>query len=126
MLRIWAGQPLLRARGGYVNSISFRAGIGVPLLAVTVLLAGAVAASAQSPQVPLIAQACVGCHGQAGAGSGTVPKIAGLDKDVFLQQWEAFRNKQRPATIMDRVASGYTEAEAAVLADYFSKLKPGG
>lgn len=97
-----------------------------PLLAGVALLAGAVASpsSAQSPEPPpLIAQGCIGCHGQAGAGGGTVPKIAGYNRDVFIAQWKAFRDKQRPATIMDRVATGYTDAEVALLADYFSKLK---
>ncbi len=89
------------------------------------LVAGAVwsPSSAQSPQPPLIALACAGCHGQAGAGIGSVPKIAGYNRDLFVAQWKAFREKQRPATIMDRIATGYTEAEVATLADYFSKLK---
>jgi cytochrome subunit of sulfide dehydrogenase len=97
----------------------------ITLLAGVVLLAGAVSSpsSAQSPEAPLIAQACAGCHGQAGAGSGSVPKIAGYNRDLFIAQWAAFRAKQRPATIMDRVATGYTDAEVAVLADYFSRLK---
>jgi sulfide dehydrogenase cytochrome subunit len=80
--------------------------------------------SAQTPQPPLIAQGCVGCHGQAGAGKDRIPRIAGYDRELFLAQFAAFRNKQRPATIMDRVASGYTDTEVALLADYFSKLKP--
>lgn len=95
-------------------------------MASVALLAGAVASpsSAQSPEAPpLIAQACSGCHGQAGAGSGSVPKIAGYNRDLFIAQWAAFRTKQRPATIMDRVATGYSDAEVTVLADYFSKLK---
>lgn len=99
-----------------------------PLLAAAVLVAVVVASpsSAQGPErsePPLIAQGCVGCHGQAGAGGGSVPRIAGYNRDRFIAQWAAFRAKQRPATIMDRVASGYTDAEVAVLADYFSKLK---
>jgi cytochrome subunit of sulfide dehydrogenase len=98
-------------------------------LAGLALLAGALASpsSAQSPQPrpepPLIAQACAGCHGQAGGGSGSVPKIAGYNRDLFIAQWAAFRAKQRPATIMDRIATGYSDAEVAVLADYFAKLK---
>ena len=98
----------------------------IPLLAGVALLAGVVPSpsSAQSPEPPpLIAQACIGCHGQAGAGGGSMPKIAGYNRDLFIAQWKAFRDKQRPATIMDRVASGYTDAEVALLADYFSKLK---
>ena len=97
----------------------------IPLLAGVALLTGAVSSpsSAQTPQPPLIAQACAGCHGQAGAGIGSVPKIAGYNRDLFIAQWAAFRAKQRPAAIMDRVATGYTDAEVAVLADYFAKLK---
>ena len=102
-----------------------RARAGIPLLAGLALLAGAVSVplSAQAPEAPLIAQACVVCHGQGGAGNGTVPKLAGYNRDLFIAQWAAFRNKKRPATIMDRVASGYTDVEVAELADYFSKLK---
>jgi cytochrome subunit of sulfide dehydrogenase len=99
----------------------------LPLLAGAALLAGAVASpsSAQSPEPkpPLIAEGCAGCHGQAGAGGGSVPRIAGYNRDLFIAQWKAFREKRRPATIMDRVAPGYTDAEVALLADYFSKLK---
>jgi cytochrome c553 len=71
----------------------------------------------------LIAQACTGCHGQAGAGNGSVPKIAGYSRELFIAQWAAFRSKERPATIMHRIATGYSEAEVTQLADYFSKLK---
>jgi cytochrome c553 len=97
----------------------------MPALAGGALLVGTLAqpAGAQAPQPPLIAQACIGCHGQAGAGAGSVPKIAGYNRGLFIAQWAAFRAKQRPATIMDRVATGYTDADVAVLADYFSKLK---
>lgn len=108
---------------------SCRARTGIPLLTGAALLASAaIAASeaqsqAKAPEPPLMAQACAGCHGQAGAGSGSVPRIAGYSRDLFIAQWKAFRAKERPATIMDRVASGYTDAEVAVLADYFSKLK---
>jgi hypothetical protein len=55
---------------------------------------------------------------------GRIPKIAGYDRELLVKQFEAFRTRQRPATIMDRVASGYTAAEVALLADYFSKLGP--
>jgi cytochrome subunit of sulfide dehydrogenase len=105
----------------------------LPLLAVAALLSVVVASPSsaqgpgpgpeQGPEPPLIAQGCAGCHGQAGAGGGSVPRIAGYNRDLFIAHWKAFRDKQRPAIIMDRVAPGYTDAEVAVLADYFSKLK---
>jgi cytochrome subunit of sulfide dehydrogenase len=127
--------PLLRGRlgvrrEGELNAVHLRRVRGsIPLLAGVALFMGAVAspssAQSQDPSLggPLIAQACIGCHGQAGAGGGSVPKIAGYSRDLFIAQWKAFREKQRPATIMDRVATGYTDAEVALLADYFSKLK---
>jgi cytochrome c553 len=104
----------------------YRANAGIALLAATALLASAIATPSkaqQAPQPPLIALACAGCHGQAGAGSGSVPKIAGYNPDLFIAQWAAFRKKERPATMMHRIAKGYTDAEVAQLADYFSKLK---
>lgn len=82
-----------------------------------------VAAAAQPVNPPLIAQGCVGCHGQAGAGRGIIPKIAGYNRELFIAQFAAFRANQRPATIMNRIAPGYTDTEVAALADYFSKLK---
>ena len=88
-----------------------------------VSLVPSIAEAQPKPQPPLIAQACAGCHGQAGAGEGSVPKIAGQPKDLFIANWAAFKSGQRPATVMNRVATGYTDAEVAALADYFSKLK---
>src|SRR5690606_4567002 len=106
-----------RADGGDMSTVRLgHARIDIHLLAGAALLAGAVSTPSiaqQAPVPPLIAQACAGCHGQAGAGSGSVPKIAGYSRDLFIAQWAAFRRKERPATIMDRVARGYTDAEVA-------------
>jgi len=72
---------------------------------------------------PLIAQGCAGCHGQAGEGQGAVPEIAGYDRDAFIRVWSEFRADARPATIMNRIAPGYSDDEVAELADYFSSLR---
>ncbi len=74
-------------------------------------------------RTPLLAQACAGCHGQDGAGMGRVPRIAAYDRDDFILVWEQFREGERPATIMGRIARGYTAEEIAVLADYFSNKR---
>ncbi len=79
-------------------------------------------AQAEEP-APLIAQGCAGCHGQAGVGEGTIPPIAGFNRNLFIANWEAFRADQRPVTIMSRIARGYSDAEVAELADYFSSLR---
>lgn len=93
----------------------------LPLAALAALLAGP--AAAETPAAPQIAQACAGCHGQAGEGMGPIAKLAGKDRGLFLRAMTEFRADGREATIMNRIARGYTEDEIAVLADYFASLR---
>jgi cytochrome subunit of sulfide dehydrogenase len=79
-------------------------------------------AFAEQP-TPLIAQGCAGCHGQSGEGQGAVARIAGYDRDAFLAIWQEFRDNSRPATIMNRIAPGYTDEEVQILADYFASIQ---
>lgn len=93
-------------------------------LAAAMLVASALSLGAQAQDAaPLIAQSCAGCHGQAGIGEGAVPSIAGTDRAAFIEMWQAFRADEHPATIMNRIARGYTDDEVAALADYFSSLR---
>ena len=85
-----------------------------------VLLAWAASAPALA-QAPLAAQGCLGCHGPNGAGIGSVPGLAGRDQAELVAQMRAFRANERPATIMGRIARGYTEAEIAASAAYFAQ-----
>jgi sulfide dehydrogenase cytochrome subunit len=78
---------------------------------------------AQSAPAPQIALSCAGCHGVSGAGEGSVPRIAGYDRQAFVETWSAFRANARPATIMNRIARAYTDAEVAQLAAYFASLR---
>ena len=92
-------------------------------LAATLALATAAAPALAEMRGDLLAQACAGCHGQSGVGQGAVPDIRGYDRDFFIRTWAEFRADERPATIMNRIARGYTEAEVAALADYFATLE---
>ena len=80
-------------------------------------------AQAEEIRTPMIAQGCAGCHGQSGAGMGSVPRIAGYSREAFIAVWESFRNDERPAAIMNRIARGYTDEEVAALADYFAQQR---
>jgi len=71
----------------------------------------------------LVAEGCVACHGPGGRGSGTVPPLAGRDAAELTAAMAAFRANERPATIMNRIARGYTEAQSAAVAAYFSGLR---
>lgn len=93
-------------------------------LIATTLFATALATGAfAEPSTPLIAQSCAGCHGQSGEGQGAITSIAGLDREDFIKKWEEFRNDERPATIMNRIARGFTAEEVAILADYFASIE---
>ncbi|HEV7267310.1 MAG TPA: c-type cytochrome [Falsiroseomonas sp.] len=69
---------------------------------------------------PLAAQGCLGCHGPEGGGAGALPAIAGRDAGELRGLLNAFRAGERPATIMDRIARGYSEAELAAIVAHFA------
>lgn len=90
------------------------------ILLCSLMLAGWLSLPAKA-QAPLAAEGCVGCHGVNGAGVGSVPGLAGRDQAELVAQMNAFRANERPATIMGRVARGYTEAEILASAAYFAR-----
>ncbi len=93
------------------------------------LLASAGTAQAQSANPNAgraLAATCTTCHGTDGRSVGGVPpSIAGMNRDVMVQQMKDFRDGKRPATIMHQHAKGYTDAQFVLIADYFANVKPG-
>jgi len=70
-----------------------------------------------------LARTCNACHGLNGVSVGpSMPSIGGLSetylKNVLLQ----WKSGERYAATMDRHVKGYSDAELAALATYFSKL----
>ena len=74
-------------------------------------------------QAPLAAEGCLGCHGPNGEGAGGIPAIAGRDAAELRAIMAQCRANERPATIMGRVARGYTDAEIAAMADHFAQSR---
>jgi sulfide dehydrogenase cytochrome subunit len=52
-----------------------------------------------------------------------MPAIAGRDREELAATMAAFRADGRPATIMNRIARGYTDAEIAALANHFAAVR---
>ena len=50
-------------------------------------------------------------------------RLAGLPQDYTLNQLMAFRNGQRPATIMHQIAKGYSDQQIDALAGWFAAQK---
>jgi cytochrome subunit of sulfide dehydrogenase len=101
------------------------------LAAFCVLAAWAAWAPAQAQDAATLnlrslAATCASCHGTNGravAGSVVVP-LAGLSKDYISTQLRDFKSGARPATVMNQIAKGYTDAQIESLAGYFATIKP--
>ncbi len=79
--------------------------------------------SSASSGVRYYAANCFNCHGTEGRINSAIPAIAGRDRDFLLESLKAYKAGSKPATIMHQLAKGYTDAELAALADYFSRQK---
>lgn len=69
------------------------------------------------------ASSCTGCH-VAAARSSSIPPIAGRPAAETAAALREFRNGSRPATVMDRIARGFTQAELDAIAEHFATESP--
>jgi cytochrome subunit of sulfide dehydrogenase len=78
---------------------------------------------AASAETPPGATSCSGCH-PANAGVETaVPRLAGRNAAELVAQMQAFRAGQRPATVMDQIAKGFSDTEVQAIADWYAEQK---
>lgn len=82
-------------------------------------LAGAAAAA----EAPPGASSCSGCHATSRWAGTSVPRLIGRNAAEIVSAMEAFRSGQRPATIMDRVAKGFTDDEVKAIAAWYGAQK---
>jgi sulfide dehydrogenase cytochrome subunit len=88
------------------------------LVAAVVACAPMAPVFAAQPNPPPGATACSGCHS---AGSDTpIPPLAGRNAAEIVAQMQAFRSGQRPATMMDRIAKGFSDEEIQAIAAWYA------
>ena len=68
-----------------------------------------------------LATGCAGCHGLHGEGHGALPPISGQPLPVLEKALRDFKSGQRSATVMRRIANGYSDEELRRLARYFAE-----
>lgn len=68
----------------------------------------------------IYADACADCHGDAGAGDGDVPRLAGQHTQYLRQQIENFRSGIRPNEDMAGILDELTGEDVAALLAYLS------
>jgi sulfide dehydrogenase cytochrome subunit len=88
------------------------------------LLASAVPASAAgSADAPAGATACSGCHATARSVDTAVPRLFGRNPDEIVAAMHAFKSGERPATVMDRIAKGFSDDEIKAIAVWYGAQK---
>src|SRR5262245_30457180 len=91
-----------------------------PLAAAAALAVTSIAHAADAPPG---ASSCSCCH-PATAGIATpVPRLVGRDAAQITTAMTEFRTGKRPATVMDRIAKGFTDDETKAIAAYFAAQK---
>jgi cytochrome c553 len=92
------------------------------LVAAALALAAVAAHAQDNPVARSLAATCASCHGTEGRSvTQEVASLAGLPKEHIVAQMKAFRDGTRPATVMQQLAKGYSDAQIELLADYFSR-----
>ena len=78
------------------------------------------ATMAQALDAPPGATACSGCHAASNGAEGAPPRLVGMKAADIETAMREFRSGARPATLMDRIAKGFTEPETAAIANWYA------
>jgi cytochrome subunit of sulfide dehydrogenase len=92
-------------------------------VAITYLFATLITAAAATVAPPSGATSCTGCHATDAKVATSVPRIAGRPAAEIVAAMEAFRTGQKPATVMDRIAKGFSNAEIRAIAEWLGAQK---
>jgi cytochrome c553 len=93
----------------------------IRLLAAALTLA--LTASGFAADAPPGAASCSGCHPARAGVAGAAPHLNGRDATQIAAAMQEFRAGQRPATVMDRIAKGFSEDEIKAIAAWYAAQK---
>ncbi len=88
-------------------------------VAAVMTYAGVIQAVA-AEEAPPGAASCTGFHAATANVATPVPRLAGRDASALVAALQAFRGGQRPATVMDRIAKGFSDEEIKAIAVWFA------
>jgi cytochrome subunit of sulfide dehydrogenase len=83
----------------------------------------AVSGIASAADAPPGASSCSGCHPATAGVATPVPRLNGRDAAQITTAMTEFRTGKRPATVMDRIAKGFTDDETRAIAAYLAAQK---
>ena len=71
-----------------------------------------------------LAATCANCHGTNGVSQGVIDSLAGKPKDELVRKMQEFKSGQKPATVMQQLAKGYTDEQINLVSGWFAAQKP--
>jgi sulfide dehydrogenase cytochrome subunit len=90
-------------------------------LAAAIVLAWTCAASAAEPPIGVFG--CTGCHAASAKVETPVPRLTGRPAAETVKAMQEFRGGQRPGTVMDRIAKGFSDEEVQAIAAWYAEQK---
>jgi cytochrome c553 len=102
--------------------VSKRTAVGLTL-SLSLLLGGAEFCGASAADAPPGASSCSGCHPASQSVDTQVKRLIGRKPEDIVAAIKAFRSGEKPATIMDRIAKGFTDDEIKAIADWYGAQK---
>ena len=69
------------------------------------------------------AAACSGCHAVGTGAASLVPRLYGRSTEEMMTAMTGFRDGSRPATVMNRIAKGFSDDELRAIAAWFAAQK---
>ena len=77
------------------------------------------AASAPPPG----AASCSGCHSAGATAASSIPRLYGRDAGDIMTAMTGFRDGSLPATVMNRIAKGFSDDELRAIAAWLAAQK---
>jgi cytochrome c553 len=79
--------------------------------------------AAIAADAPPGASSCSGCHPASRSVDTPVKRLVGAKAADIVSAVQEFRSGKRPATVMDRIAKGFTDDEIKAIADWYGAQK---
>jgi cytochrome subunit of sulfide dehydrogenase len=95
-------------------------------LCVAVAIATVMASSLPVPaasEPPPGAASCSGCHTAGAAAASPVTRLYGRDAGEIMTAMAGFRDGSLPATVMNRIAKGFSDDESRAIAAWLAAQK---
>ena len=92
------------------------------IIGIATIAASSVPALAASGPPPGAAS-CSGCHTSGAAAASSVLRLYGRDAGDITTAMTGFRDGSRPATVMTRIAKGFTDDELRAIAAWLAAQK---